>query len=479
VSVSINTFIPFSIRNNIYCKLSDSNTEHVTYFSNSVGDSHFIICNFTTETSGLNNVSLWYKDSYHKFQISTNNLELVFATPRSIYTFSPPAIKQNRTTKMSVSTFFSTFNVNYGLDVKYYCEYGYNDTSGTFSNASIVSDGVFQCDVILLAEGKAFMKIWMYVKNLIKLISPNELFNVVNSNFFEPAYATTFGGEKMKILDYSDAITTVKFTNPTIANKYGFNCSINGTNLSCLTPKISTADVSAFSSYDLQFSNNQSISTRFVLYGNISCIYQIEKRQIAAFNPKVISATQGEFFTNLTLSNLTTLAEGKLYVVLAKFTEQDKRYDIGGVSNVLEISKLSMSSLKKGIYPMELFYFNPYSFEIRSMFSISSFVNITFTGTSTIELISSNDMFYVNDVNTITIKFSSMNNFYFNDVQKQSIKCKLGTQVLTTNSNGNDEFTCFFSSNIPKDVSLSMVYQNEDAYNHEILLSVTLFKSPL
>jgi hypothetical protein len=267
VNITINTYIPSSIQKNIHCKLSGSEDQQITYFVRSDGDLHNIICNVTTNLDGLRNLSLWYKDIYHTFELSSNSLEIAFTTPKNIYSFSPPAVKQNRTTKFSVNTLFST-NTNYGPSSQYLCEYGFNKT-GTFTNATILYSGVFQCDVILLTEGKAFMKIWMIVKNLMKLITFNsELFNVVNSNFFEPSYGTPLGGDKIQIVDYNDVISSIKFTNSILANKYSFNCSINGTVLTCITPNISTIDMPLYSTQDILFSNNQSISTRFILYGN-------------------------------------------------------------------------------------------------------------------------------------------------------------------------------------------------------------------
>jgi hypothetical protein len=460
VNLSINTFIPDSLKKNVYCKLSDSEVEHITYFVKSNGTSHSIICNLTTESDGLNNVSIWYKDSHHKFQLSNNELELVFATTRSIYSFSPPAVKQNRTSKISVYSFFTT-QINYGVH-KYFCEYGYNDT-GSFTNSlATTSNGVFQCDVILLTEGKAFMKIWMQSKNILKPITSKELLNVVNSNFFEPSFATASGGDKLQIFEYSDVISSISFVNQVLASKYSFNCSINGTTLNCLTPKISISDIPLFSTQDIQFSNNQSISTRFILY---------EKRNIDFYFPKVVAASEGTFLMNITLNNQTTMSEGKLFVVLAKFTEQDKRYDLGQAMNLKQIAE-PMNSLRKGVYPMQMFYFNPFSFEIRSMFSISPEVNVTFTGTSNIELISNDDMFYINSNHSVMIKISSIENLYLNSIQKQSIRCKLGNEILETSIIGNDQFSCSFSSNARKEVSISMVYRNEDAQNQEILLSL-------
>jgi hypothetical protein len=105
------------------------------------------------------------------------------------------------------------------------------------------------------------------------------------------------------------------------------------------------------------------------------------------------------------------------------------------------------------------------------MFSISVPVNLTISGTSTIELVSTQDMFYVNKNESVTIKFTNINDLKFNDVQKQSIKCKLGAEFIATKILGNDQFLCSFLSSVPKEVTISMVYRNEDAYNQEILLS--------
>jgi hypothetical protein len=173
---------------------------------------------------------------------------------------------------------------------------------------------------------------------------------------------------------------------------------------------------------------------------------------------------------NISLFYEITMPEGKLFIVLAKFTGKDVRYDLGSVTNLTKISQ-SFSSLQKGSYPMELFYFNSFSFEIRSMFSISTPVNLTFTGTSMIELISNQDMFYVNRNESITVKFTTINDLKLDDEQKLSIRCKLGSETLLTTMLSNDQFICSFISNTSKEVSVTLVYQNKDAYNGEILLS--------
>jgi hypothetical protein len=185
VNLTINTFIPLSLRNNIYCKFSDSDIPQKTKFENSFGNLHSIICNVTTVTDGAKNISLWYKDSYHSFELSSNGLELVFATPKTIYLFSPSAIKKNRTTTLMVSTFFTT-QVNYGIH-EFLCEFKLNSTNSTntFVSPLSIENGVFACPVIIYEEGKAFMNIWMKSKNIQKKItSKSELFNVVSKMIF-------------------------------------------------------------------------------------------------------------------------------------------------------------------------------------------------------------------------------------------------------------------------------------------------------
>jgi hypothetical protein len=88
-----------------------------------------------------------------------------------------------------------------------------------------------------------------------------------------------------------------------------------------------------------------------------------------------------------------------------------------------------------------------------------------------IELISNQDMFYVNRNESITVKFTTINDLKLDDEQKLSIRCKLGSETLLTTMLSNDQFICSFISNTSKEVSVTLVYQNKDAYNGEILLS--------
>jgi hypothetical protein len=77
----------------------------------------------------------------------------------------------------------------------------------------------------------------------------------------------------------------------------------------------------------------------------------------------------------------------------------------------------------------------------------------------------------VNKNESITVKFTNIDALKLDNVQKQSIRCKLGSEILETKVLSNDEFQCSLNSLIPKEMTVSMVYKNEDAYNQEILLS--------
>jgi hypothetical protein len=259
----------------------------------------------------------------------------------------------------------------------------------------------------------------------------------------------------------------IKFINANLTDKYEFNCTLSGTDLTCITPKISTIDFPPFYSENLKLaSNNGTISNRYILY---------EQTNIDSFFPQVIPESQGDFLLNLTLKNETTIKEGKMFLTLAKFTEQDVRYDLGALNKQLTINQ-TISSLSKGVYEMELFYFNPGSFEIRSMFSVSALVNITFVGTSTISLLSNKDLFYVDTNENITVQIDNMQDLYLSEVRKEFVKCKLGNTILPTYYIGNQKFLCSVVSSIPKEDSVSMIYRNADAHNQEILLSSNQLK---
>lgn len=81
IPISISTFIPTSLYSNIQCKLSDTSGYAIyTNYSKSTNESHHeFLCNFKTSTAGIKNVSIWYKDSSIEFEISKNNLQVVFA----------------------------------------------------------------------------------------------------------------------------------------------------------------------------------------------------------------------------------------------------------------------------------------------------------------------------------------------------------------------------------------------------------------
>jgi hypothetical protein len=80
VPIAISTWIPSKLFSNIKCKLSgDSGFAFSTNFTVANEINPQFTCYFNTLSSGLKNISLWYKDSSNEFLISNNNLELVFA----------------------------------------------------------------------------------------------------------------------------------------------------------------------------------------------------------------------------------------------------------------------------------------------------------------------------------------------------------------------------------------------------------------
>jgi len=86
-------------------------------------------------------------------------------------------MKLNRTTNFYVSTSFG-FNLDYGLDVQYFCHYGYNNTN--FTSSAMIDDGKFTCSILLQTEGKVKIGIVMKSQGIEKRITNFEIFNVVS-----------------------------------------------------------------------------------------------------------------------------------------------------------------------------------------------------------------------------------------------------------------------------------------------------------
>jgi hypothetical protein len=201
----------------------------------------------------------------------------------------------------------------------------------------------------------------------------------------------------------------------------------------------------------------------------------VDERNIDEFYPKVVLESQGKFNINLTFNNQITLKEGKIFLTLGKFTQFDTRYDLGFLTNSTKLNR-EIDTLSKGTYEMELFYYNDGSFELRSMFSMSKIVNITFCGTSSISLISEKDLFYVQSNESILVQIDLIENLYLDENRKQFVKCKLGNETIPTTYIGNNKFNCSLFSSISRESTISMVYKNSDAYNQELLLSTNTFK---
>jgi hypothetical protein len=199
--------------------------------------------------------------------------------------------------------------------------------------------------------------------------------------------------------------------------------------------------------------------------------YPLEERKIQDYYPKVVSETQGDHTLNITLQNMTKLYEGSLFLVVAPFTQFDQRIDLGNFSTSSNKASGKLKSSGRGIYQMYISYYHPNSVELRSMFQISQEVNITYTGVSSIELVSNQDIFYINSLETVTLKLGSPENLHLSDLQLNSVKCKLDKEIVPTVRLADNQFQCSVSSNKSTNLDLSMIYDNSDAYNQEIILS--------
>jgi hypothetical protein len=168
---------------------------------------------------------------------------------------------------------------------------------------------------------------------------------------------------------------------------------------------------------------------------------------------------------------MTKLYEGSLFLVVAPFTQFDQRIDLGNFSTSSNKASGKLKSSGRGIYQMYISYYHPNSVELRSMFQISQEVNITYTGVSSIELVSNQDIFYINSLETVTLKLGSPENLHLSDLQLNSVKCKLDKEIVPTVRLADNQFQCSVSSNKSTNLDLSMIYDNSDAYNQEIILS--------
>jgi hypothetical protein len=173
---------------------------------------------------------------------------------------------------------------------------------------------------------------------------------------------------------------------------------------------------------------------------------------------------------------MTKLYEGSLFLVVAPFTQYDQRIDLGNFSTSSNNANGKIKSSGSGIYQLYISYFHPNSLELRSMFQISQELNITYTGVSSIELVSNQDIFYTNSLESVTLKLVSPENLNLNDAQLNSVKCKLDKEIVPTIRLANNQFQCSLSSNKSSNLDLSLVYSNSDAYNQEIILSSAPFK---
>jgi hypothetical protein len=105
------------------------------------------------------------------------------------------------------------------------------------------------------------------------------MFKFLDGNIFEPSFGTPEGRKKIYNYDYSSPVAyNARFNRSDLYEKYDFNCTLNGTTLTCVTPAISSADIPSFSSEQLKFTNNDTISSKYIIYGR-KFVYLLFKRK--------------------------------------------------------------------------------------------------------------------------------------------------------------------------------------------------------
>jgi hypothetical protein len=78
----------------------------------------------------------------------------------------------------------------------------------------------------------------------------------------------------MFIFGFQKNVTNVTFVSP--PRNYTFPCEMASSNLRCISPMISTNDLTLYTSSKLEFIDKQSISTEFVFYGKFLFFYTLQ-----------------------------------------------------------------------------------------------------------------------------------------------------------------------------------------------------------
>jgi hypothetical protein len=147
------------------------------------------------------------------------------------------------------------------------------------TNATINSTlpGLFSCPLFINETGNYTVSVWLNYKHTdnqilsnstIQVFSMTHFLNPPDENYFEPCFGTPSGGTQMFIFNFQKNVTNVTFVSP--ARNYTFPCEMINTNLGCVSPAISTNDLTLYSSSKLEFIDKQPVSTEFIFYGKIS-----------------------------------------------------------------------------------------------------------------------------------------------------------------------------------------------------------------
>jgi hypothetical protein len=463
LKVNVTSFIPLELTKYFKTRLMDySDSTNLTWND---GNSFQFESQFLTSSFGKKQLSLWYKENSHEFQFSNNTLEIVFVVPSLINGIFPTAIIINRTTSMTVSTLFQT-TVDYGLDTNFTCKYGMNESRySQSSQAQIDVNGNFFCDVTFRQQVKIYISVWMKVKGTERKITIlDESLLVIDSNFLTPSFGLSSGNEFVKINEYTAFDSNVTFQDSLLASKYQFNCKKTISTLDCYSPSLLTSDAPLFQSYPLSFTSFQkNLSIPWIIY---------QKREISDFYPKFAPSTSLSFLLNLTFNDEIKIKEGSLFLIFSPETNDRKDFNLGKVQSSNISNEISfLSSERDGTFNFQLFYQNPFSIEFRSMFAISQKNNVTFVGKSQISfLFGQSNIFYVNETSNVTIQFNDDSKLHLRN-ELSSIRCKLGSNFVTTIPKSSNEFVCVFNSTEAKLETLSMYFVNPNALGNEILIS--------
>jgi hypothetical protein len=432
------------------------NATHSIFYCQMQGDSSYL---------GLRNLSLWFVDggANGEFELSTNELPMVFTTRAAIYGLVPLATLVNKDQTTNLTTSLVTTGVNY--PVTFACELTYSAGGSQSQPASIIGNGIFQCLIPQRSvDNTVYIKISIQYGSTKVILTQNQVwFYIVTNMFLTPSYGRR-SDINTTIVDPFNPISVARVLLHDLT--YSFPCSPIGSILSCTTVQMPL--YSDFQAYDLTFDDTLTtpLSFPWITY---------ERRQLLTLRPRLISTNNTSPQISVTVDSSIAVASAspsEVQVIVGYFSPYFQRLSMG--QNMAATATASLTTMPAGDYTAAVYYYHPRLLELYNSLALSSSLPITFVKPNPISIVDTNIGYIATKFNmTVSLFGPLLPSAVVNDIYCIG-KAGFSVHARYNGNNTANQWTCEMYSTVAGVDNVGLQYKTQDGIDVVLLTNTTI-----